>query len=96
MAVLKKYMRWHCQSFTDDNQYVKWCPFSKECNYVVEKVDTYSINDVVDCVCGNSFCFKCSEELHRPATCHMFKEWDLKNQSESENTTWIIANTKPC
>jgi len=32
-VILKKYMRWHCQSFTDDNKDVKWCPFTKDCEY---------------------------------------------------------------
>lgn len=26
----------------------------------------------------------------------MVIQWDLKNSSESENVTWIIANTKQC
>jgi len=26
----------------------------------------------------------------------MFKKWEMKNSSESENLTWIMANTKNC
>jgi ariadne-1 len=26
----------------------------------------------------------------------MFKKWQIKNSSESENLIWIIANTKMC
>jgi ariadne-1 len=93
---LRKYMKWHCKSFTDDNKNVKWCPYSHECEYAVERIKDLNNTDVIDCVCGNSFCFKCSNELHRPASCEMYKKWMIKNSSESENINWIIAHTKPC
>jgi ariadne-1 len=95
-ATYKKYMRWHCQSFTDDNKNVKWCPYTKECEYAAERINDTNLSSIVDCICGNSFCFRCGEEQHRPADCEMFKEWEIKNSSESENLNWIIANTKMC
>lgn len=95
--MLKKYLQWHCKSFTDDNRNVKWCPYTKECSYAVERVNPlYSTENYVNCLCGNSFCFKCGEELHWPATCKMYQDWVAKFKSESENTKWIIANTKMC
>ena len=51
--------------------------------------------DVV-CKCGGTFCFTCKEEAHRPVDCETVKQWNIKNSAESENLTWIIANTKPC
>jgi ariadne-1 len=93
---MKKYLRWHCKSFTDDNKNVKWCPYNQECEYAVERISDAYTSDVIDCVCGNSFCFKCDNQFHRPATCTMYKNWEIKNSSESLNLTWIIANTKPC
>ena len=58
--LLKKYLRWHCKSFTDDNKSVKWCPYTKDCQYAVERIDATDLSDsVVNCQCGNSFCFKC-------------------------------------
>jgi hypothetical protein len=60
--VYKKYMRWHCQSFTDDNKNVKWCPFSRECEYAAERINDTQYSNIVDCICGNSFCFRCGEE----------------------------------
>ena len=95
-ATYKKYMRWHCQSFTDDNKNVKWCPYSKDCDYAAERINDTQYSSIVDCICGNSFCFRCGEEQHRPADCEMFKQWNIKNSSESENLNWIIANTKMC
>lgn len=94
--IYNKYMRWHCQSFTDDNKNVKWCPYSKECDYAAERVSDTQYSNIVNCICRNSFCFRCGHEQHRPADCDMFKEWELKNSSESENLNWIIANTKMC
>lgn len=94
--ILKLYLRWHCKSFTDDNRNVRWCPYSKECEYAVERVSDASYTNIVNCLCGNSFCFKCGQEQHRPADCDMFKSWEAKNSSESENLNWIMANAKMC
>ncbi|KFK31186.1 hypothetical protein AALP_AA6G079700 [Arabis alpina] len=37
-----------------------------------------------------------SEEAHSPVDCETVAQWILKNSDESENTNWILANTKPC
>ena len=50
----------------------------------------------VECKCGQLYCFTCKEEAHRPVDCQTVSEWNVKNCAESENLTWIIANTKPC
>lgn len=94
--ILNKYLRWNCQSFTDDNRNIQWCPYTKECDYAAQKVSSYDTMVICDCCCGNSFCFKCGQEQHWPADCEMRKKWEMKNSSESENLTWIIANTKMC
>lgn len=36
---LNRYLRWHCKSFTDDNRSVKWCPYTKDCNYAVQIIN---------------------------------------------------------
>lgn len=90
---MKTYMKWFCKSYTDDNKNVRWCPYSG-CDYCVEYQE-YGISDV-QCKCGNSFCFKCSQESHRPCTCENTVQWKTKNSAESENITWIMANTKAC
>ena len=34
--------------------------------------------------------------LYLQVDCETIKKWLIKNSAESENLTWIIANTKPC
>lgn len=63
----EKYMIWHCKQFTDHNRNIKWCP-AKNCNNIIEKSD-YAMRDMVECACGQSFCFKCGLEYHSPANC---------------------------
>lgn len=48
------------------------------------------------CKCSGTFCFTCKNEAHRPVDCETVRQWTVKNSAESENLTWIIANTKPC
>lgn len=93
-TLMKRYQRYHCQSYTDDNSMVRWCPF-RNCDYAANKLD-YTDQNIVNCLCGESYCFKCGKESHSPATCKMQTEWSIKNSSESENVNWIIANTKQC
>jgi ariadne-1 len=90
----QKYLNWHCKQMTDQNKNIKWCP-QKGCDYMAEKT-VYALKNVVECKCGNSFCFSCENEDHLPATCAMVKIWKEKESSDSENLTWIKANTKPC
>jgi ariadne-1 len=91
---LQKYKRWMCLSFTEENHMIKWCP-NNQCEYGVQKMIDYQIR-IVNCKCGQSFCFECSKEMHQPASCDMVKRWETKNSSESENINWILANTKQC
>ena len=90
---LKTYKKWHCKSYTDDNKNVRWCPF-QGCDYCVEYNDFGGTT--INCQCGNAFCFKCGAESHRPCECELTNQWNMKNSAESENITWIMANTKPC
>ncbi len=88
---LKTYMKWYCKAYTDDNKNVRWCPYSG-CDYCVEYQDFGK--PYVSCKCGNAFCFRCGQESHRPCDCLMTEQWKQKNSAESENITWIMANTK--
>lgn len=90
---LKNYIHGMHKNFTDHNTDIKWCP-SKGCDACV-RCDSKS-NKEIDCICGSTFCFKCSKEGHRPCQCDMIDAWDKKNQSESENVKWLQANTKQC
>ena len=50
----------------------------------------------VHCACGETYCFTCQDEAHRPVDCATVKAWNVKNSAERENLTWIMANTKSC
>ncbi|KAH6778485.1 hypothetical protein C2S51_009797 [Perilla frutescens var. frutescens] len=52
-------------------------------------------NDVA-CDCSFKFCWRCAVESHHPTECKTMAEWMEKNNSEVENTNWILAYTKPC
>lgn len=90
---LVTYNKWSAKSYTDDNKSVRWCPFPG-CDYCVEFSDT-PLYDVI-CKCGNAFCFRCGQESHKPVDCSQKEQWNIKNSNESENITWIMANTKQC
>lgn len=77
---LKKYIKWFCNSFTDKNKNMKWCPF-QGCDYCVEFKE-FGKSDV-NCKCGNSFCFQCSQESHRPCSCEISSQWNIKNSNDS-------------
>eukprot|EP01029_Cantina_marsupialis_P016539 TRINITY_DN3690_c1_g1_i1.p1 TRINITY_DN3690_c1_g1~~TRINITY_DN3690_c1_g1_i1.p1 ORF type:complete len:415 (+),score=99.73 TRINITY_DN3690_c1_g1_i1:251-1495(+) len=82
------------ESFVHCSSNMKWCP-KAGCAYVV---DSTSVPDMFDvgCDCGHKFCFVCCDETHMPATCKQVENWHKKNSAESENITWIQANTKIC
>ena len=90
---LSEYRKFHCKSYTDDNKRVRWCP-RPGCEFCVEQ-ESFSGHEV-KCRCGHSFCFKCNRDSHRPCDCDMQEKWMSKNNCESENVTWILANTKQC
>ncbi len=67
-ADMTTYMKYHFKSFTDDNRNVRWCPY-QGCDQCIEYKD-YGMVDI-SCKCGNSFCFKCGAESHRPCDCQL-------------------------
>ena len=95
-AHAKKYCEFSLRSFVDDNKRMAWCT-APDCTCAAESlVDAPREPLDVFCACGNSFCFTCKEEAHRPVDCETVRQWMIKNSNESENMTWILANTKPC
>lgn len=72
---------------------MRWCP-APGCIYLAKNSSLMKIE--IKCKCGHLFCFGCGAESHSPASCEVIKKWDLKNSAESENLSWIMANTKPC
>ena len=56
------YIKQICQSFTEENKHIKFCP-APGCPFCVENIEA-DLNEVI-CKCKNVFCFKCGEEGHR-------------------------------
>lgn len=92
-ASAKKYQRFLLYSFVEHNQFARWCS-KPGCDHAVE-YPPGGMRDI-ECRCGHVFCFACGMEPHRPAVCELVRQWNDKNTAESENVTWIIANTKNC
>ncbi|KAI3470574.1 hypothetical protein Pfo_027237 [Paulownia fortunei] len=91
----EKYYRYLYRSYVECNRKRKWCP-APGCDLAVEfDADGCESYDVT-CDCSRKFCWNCTEESHRPVDCETVAKWIEKNSSEAENTTWILAYTKPC
>jgi ariadne-1 len=88
-----KYIKFHHKSYTDDTKNIKWWP-SPGCPYWVEDI-SYSAFDV-KWEWGYTFWFKWNQDSHLPCNWEIAMKWTMKNKSENENITWIIANTKNC
>lgn len=97
-----KYDDYLVRSYVEDGKKtIRWCP-SPGCDCAVDYVGLGSTstssrtsNEVI-CHCSHGFCWNCMEEAHSPVDCETTANWIEKNSSESENTNWILANTKPC
>jgi ariadne-1 len=81
------------KNFTDNNVDIKWCP-TPNCEICIRCI-THAQKEI-QCECMNVFCFQCGKEGHRPCVCEMIETWSVKNNSESENVKWLMANTKQC
>ncbi|CAH8346295.1 unnamed protein product [Eruca vesicaria subsp. sativa] len=67
------------RSYIEENKglMIKNCP-ARDCNYVIEfhqpnDVEEFGLNVV--CLCGHTFCWRCSFESHRPVTCNNVSDW---------------------
>lgn len=69
------------------------CP-GLNCKYYVF-VNDLSSKDVV-CKCGEVFCFRCQDEIHKPSPCDMAKKWLNEVKKDEANIKWILVNTKTC
>lgn len=54
------------------------------------------VKDVRCSWCHTDFCFDCLKEAHRPISCELVKQWNLKNATDRANMDWIVSHTKPC
>jgi ariadne-1 len=90
----EKYKEWCLRTYVEENPSVKWCTNPAGCNLACENAGAEAC-DIV-CNCTFVWCWACGEEAHRPAACGTVREWNIKNSAESENISWIRANTKQC
>ena len=81
------------KNFINRNEDIKQCP-NQHCHYYV-KSNMHSSREI-NCICGTSYCFKCSRESHRPCTCEMVEKWDKRSKNDTSDEKWIRANTKEC
>lgn len=88
-----RYESFLARSFVEDSPIRRWCP-GPDCGRAVECRDSSILN--VKCECNFEFCFKCGDPAHEPTNCDNLSKWKEKLVSESENATWILANTKKC
>jgi len=76
---------------------VKWCP-APGCTYTI-RCERKDRKEAVTCKCSFQFCFSCCDfEIgdHMPCPCAQVDIWLQKASDESENVTWMLANTKKC
>jgi len=74
----------------------KWCP-QVGCVLAVQTLRKLEpVEQGVSCDCGADWCFLCTKDDHSPSSCEQAANWTLKNNSDSENVNWILANTKMC
>ncbi|GAA0151097.1 ubiquitin-protein ligase [Lithospermum erythrorhizon] len=62
-----KYQVYMFRSYVERKKGIKWCPFP-DCGNAVEYVVESGSYDVT-CSCSHSFCWNCTQELHRPVNC---------------------------
>lgn len=96
----EKYSRYLLRSYVEDSyrkRKIRWCP-APGCDCAIDFVDFFGSCRAYDvhCRCSYALCWNCNEEAHRPVDCDTVARWIAKNNDESQNTDWILVNTKPC
>lgn len=91
---LDRYWRNLCKSFCETDRNFRWCS-KKGCEFAFQ-LQLYSVQTTIMCKCGYETCLSCGHERHSPCYCNIVAQWDKKSSAESENLTWIQANTKGC
>jgi ariadne-1 len=89
-GLVEKLREWHRFFFVSSSSaWLKWCPNPTGCLFALTAA-------APACICGHVSCWACERESHVPVACSFAEKWSVKNSSEAENISWIIANTKPC
>ena len=95
LSLLQRYSRAILEQFVNSNKQMRWCP-APGCERIVMAGAGVKNVRCGPGGCGCTFCFKCGEEAHQPASCAELVSWVEKCQNESETANWILANTKRC
>ncbi len=92
-ALLERLDKAIYKNFINHNDDFNQCPNPK-CHFY-SKSTMHSAREI-NCVCGTTYCFKCSKDTHRPCSCEMFEKWLRMNDTAKNDDKWIEANTKEC
>ena len=94
--LLETYKKMTCINYTKFNNNISYCPGgAKPCDYFCQLKESVHIS-IVECVCGNFFCFGCQKEPHFPATCPDVLKWEQTLNKEEGSVNWITQNTVKC
>eukprot|EP01083_Nonionella_stella_P084254 233181_1 len=90
----ERYLRFCDEHFIEHSKDYIFCP-GRGCDLIYNS--EIGVAKEICCVsCSYRFCYKCQNDAHFPASCHMGNAWITKSSSESENIAWILAKTKKC
>ncbi len=98
MAAPADYLRYryfYLKQFVESTNNLGFCP-NPSCTKVVKFSGLGRPADVVECMCGQKYCFSCCQEAHNPVSCEQFRLWCEKNASDTESLKFILATTKQC
>ena len=85
------------KNFINRNSDIKQCP-NEHCHFYAKSTN-HSYSQEVNCPCGESYCFQCLKESHRPCSCELIDKFFKLNRITSlddYDKRWIEANTKEC
>eukprot|EP00917_Polyrhabdina_sp_WS-2016_P031370 GHVP01066935.1.p1 GENE.GHVP01066935.1~~GHVP01066935.1.p1 ORF type:complete len:327 (-),score=54.68 GHVP01066935.1:48-1028(-) len=88
-----KFKEFQFQHFIETNKNLQLCG-GKGCTKIFYYEGTDALD--VECDCDHKMCFACQDEPHRPFPCSIIAEWQKKCDLEAKNTSYVVANTKPC
>ncbi len=80
----KRYQYFYLKQFVESTSNLGFCP-NPTCTKVVKFSGLGRPADVVECMCGQKYCFSCCAEAHNPVSCEQLQLWREKNSSDTES-----------
>lgn len=90
---LQRYDKFLLNAFIEATPAIKYCPNNACSSIVFGQVPDKSSSVV--CTCGYVYCFGCLNDVHRPVSCRLAREW-LKDFIVDYTPAWLESNTKQC